>query len=137
MFLLDTNIVSELRRPRPHGGVLAWLAPIEADDLFISAITMGEIQTGIERTRAREPAKAEALEAWADDIALTYQVIPIDAAVIRQWARLRRGRRDENFEDNILGVTARLHRLVLVTRNIKDFGDFDVEIVNPFQFSGA
>jgi predicted nucleic acid-binding protein len=137
MYLLDTNIVSELRRPRPHGAVLAWLAPIEAEELFISAITMGEIQTGIERTRARDLAKAEALEAWADEVVLTYQVIPIDAAIIREWARLRRGRRDDNFEDNILGITAMLHRLVLVTRNIKDFGDFDVEIVNPFQFSGA
>jgi predicted nucleic acid-binding protein len=137
MYLLDTNVVSELRRPRPDGAVLAWLASVKPAKLCLSVVTLGEIQTGAERVRLQDPAKAQEIEAWADTALGAFEVLPIDAAIIRQWARLRRGRRDENFEDNILGVTAVLHRLVLVTRNVRDFGDFDVEIVNPLQFSGA
>jgi predicted nucleic acid-binding protein len=137
MYLLDTNVVSELRRPRPDGAVLAWLASVKPAKLCLSVVTLGEIQTGAERVRLQDPAKAQEIEAWADTALGAFEVLPIDAAIIRQWARLRRGRRDENFEDNILGVTAVLHRLVLVTRNVRDFDDFDVEIVNPLQFSGA
>jgi predicted nucleic acid-binding protein len=136
MYLLDTNVVSELRRPRPHGAVLAWLAAVKPAKLCLSVVTLGEIQTGAERVRLQNPAKAQEIEAWADTALRAFEILPIDAAIIRQWARLRRGRRDENFEDNILGITALLHRLVLVTRNVRDFGEFDVEIVNPFQFSG-
>jgi predicted nucleic acid-binding protein len=123
MYLLDTNVVSELRRPRPDGAVLAWLASVKPAKLCLSVVTLGEIQTGAERVRLQDPAKAQEIEAWADTALGAFEVLPIDAAIIRQWARLRRGRRDENFEDNILGVTAVLHRLVLVTRNVRDFGD--------------
>jgi predicted nucleic acid-binding protein len=137
MYLLDTNVVSELRRPRPHGGVLSWLESVKPAKLCLSVVTLGEIQVGAERVRAQDPAKAQEIEAWADTALSAFEILPIDAAIIRQWARLRRGRRDDHFEDNILGVTAVLHRLVLVTRNVRDFGEFDIRIVDPFQFSGA
>ena len=68
MYLLDTNVVSELRRPRPHGAVLDWIAGVPAEQLFLSAVTVGEIQAGIEITREQDAAKAEELEAWLDKV---------------------------------------------------------------------
>jgi len=134
VYLLDTNVISELRKPRPHGAVLAWLASVRPAKLCLSVVTLGEIQAGVERVRPTDPAKARELEAWADTALSAFEILPIDAAIIRQWARHKRGKRDENFEDNIIGITALLHRLVLVTRNTKDFQDFKIEVVNPFQF---
>jgi len=135
MYLLDTNIVSELRRPRPHGAVLAWLDTIDAGDLFLSAMTMGEIQKGIERTRPQDPAKAEALEEWADEIVSTYQVIPIDSATIRLGTKLMHRRSEHEFADMMIAATAIVHGLILATRNIKDFKNLGLQIFNPFEFS--
>src|SRR3954447_23947155 len=88
LFLLDTNIVSELRRPRPHGAVLAWLRSIDDADLHLSVVTLGEIQAGIELTREQNPIKAAEIEAWADQVAATYNVLPMDGRTFRLWARL-------------------------------------------------
>ena len=121
MYLLDTNVISELRRVQPHGAVLSWLASVRPAKLYLSVITLGEIQAGIERTRAHDAAKAHQIEAWTDTALDAFEILPIDAAIIRQWARLEHGRPDENFENTILAVTAMFHRLVLVTRNVKDF----------------
>ena len=74
MYLLDTNVVSELRRPRPHGAVLDWIADVPAEQLFVSAVTIGEIQAGIEITREQDEAKAEELEAWLDKVLVSYGV---------------------------------------------------------------
>jgi hypothetical protein len=68
-FLLDTNVISELRKPRPHGGVVAWIHDLQDEQLFLSAVTMGELQAGIERTRRQDPLKAAAIESWADQVA--------------------------------------------------------------------
>ena len=68
MYLLDTNVVSELRRPRPHGAVLNWIADVPAEQLFVSAVTVGEIQAGIEITREQDVSKAEELEAWLNRV---------------------------------------------------------------------
>ena len=81
MYLLDTNVVSELRRPRPHGAVLEWIANIPAEHLFISAVTVGEIQAGIEITRDQDEAKANELESWLDRVLVSYAVLPMDAAI--------------------------------------------------------
>ena len=80
MYLLDTNVVSELRRPNPHQAVLSWIANIPADQLFLSAFTVGEIQAGIEITREQDGAKAEELEAWLGRVLASYGVLPMDAA---------------------------------------------------------
>src|SRR5438309_10787830 len=77
-YLLDTNVVSELRKPRPHGGVVAWLNNQKEDQLFLSAVTMGELQAGIERTRRQDPSKALDIESWADQLAASYQILPMD-----------------------------------------------------------
>ena len=132
MYLLDTNVVSELRKPRPHGGVVAWIEPIPDRDLFLSALTLGELQSGLERTREQDPARAELLEAWIDQIESSYQIIPLDAAVLREWARLMHHRSDDLIEDAMIAATARIHRLTVVTRNVRDFRSFDVPLLNPF-----
>jgi hypothetical protein len=132
MFLLDTNVVSELRRPRPHGAVVAWLRAAEDRDLHISAVTIGELQAGVEITREQDAAKAEEISRWIDRVAETYNVLAMDAAVFRTWARLMHRRSDTLMEDAMIAATARVHGLTVVTRNIRDFRHFDVATLNPF-----
>lgn len=132
MYLLDTNVVSELRRPKPHGGVLAWIGAVAETDLYLSAVTVGEIQAGIELTREQDAAKAEELSAWLDQVALAYSVLPLDARCCREWARLMHRRSDTLIEDAMIAATARVHHLTVVTRNVADFKGFGVEVLNPF-----
>jgi len=132
MYLLDTNIVSELRKPRPHGGVLAWLESVDAPALHLSAVTLGEIQAGIEITRRQDAAKAAQIEAWLDAVAGTYNVLPMDGTTFRTWARLMHGRSDTLYEDAMIAATAAVHHLTVVTRNVADFAAFGVPLLNPF-----
>ncbi|HEX3986448.1 MAG TPA: type II toxin-antitoxin system VapC family toxin [Acidobacteriaceae bacterium] len=132
MYLLDTNVVSELRKPRPHGGVLAWIDPISDRDLFLSALTLGELQAGVERTRLQDPPKAALLDAWIDQIEGSCQIISLHAPILREWARLMHRRSDDLIEDAMIAATARIHHLTVVTRNIRDFRIFDVPLLNPF-----
>jgi len=133
MFLLDTNIVSELRKPKPHGGVLAWLEDADESQLFLSAMTIAEIQRGIERTREQDAPKAAQLDEWLNDLPTHFQVLSADVAVMRQWARLRHRRSDTAFEDALIASTAQVHRLTVVTRNVADFAPFGVPLLNPFE----
>jgi toxin FitB len=132
MYLLDTNVVSELRRQRPHGAVVAWLRSLDQRELFISAVTLGELQAGIEVTRERDAAKAAEIEAWVDRISETWNILPMDAATFRMWAKLMHRRSDDLIEDAMIAATARVHGLRVVTRNVKDFRDFDVSVLNPY-----
>ena len=132
-YLLDTNVVSELRKPRPHGGVVAWLSSQEEEQLFLSAVTMGELQAGIEKTRHRDPAKAIAIEDWADQLAGTYQILPMDTPCSREWGRIMDRKPDKLIEDAMIAATARVHRLIVATRNEGDFRQLDVRILNPFK----
>jgi hypothetical protein len=132
MYLLDTNVISELRRPRPHGAVLAWLAPIADSELFLSAVTLGEIQAGIELTRDQDAAKADEIEQWACLVAASYNVLPMDAETFRLWARLMHRSSDTLYEDAMIAATARQHSLTVVTRNVGDFAGFGVPVFNPF-----
>ena len=132
MYLLDTNVVSELRRARPHGAVLAWLRSVDERDLRLSAVTVGEIQAGIELTREQDPRKARDIEAWLDDISATLQVLPMEAAAFRPWARLMHRRSDTLLEDAMIAAIAHVNGLVVVTRNTADFQGFGVPLMDPF-----
>ena len=132
MYLLDTNVVSELRRPRPHGAVLAWLQAVDDAQLFISAVTLGEIQAGIELTREQNTDKASEIEAWLDQVAAAYNVLPLDAAAFREWARLMHRRSDTLYEDAMIAATARVHGLTVVSRNVADFKALGMEAIDPF-----
>ncbi len=132
MYLLDTNVVSELRKPRPHGAVLAWLQSVADADLYLSAVTLGEIQAGIELTREQNASKAAEIEAWADMVANAYNVLPMDANTFRVWARLLHRKSDTLYEDAMIAATATVHALTVVTRNVRDFTDFGVKLLNPF-----
>ena len=132
MYLLDTNVVSELRKTKPHGAVLAWLQTVPDDQLFISALTLGELQAGAERTRKQDQEKAEIIEGWIDQIAEAYEVIPMDANMFREWARLMDGRSDQLLEDAMIAATARVRGLIVATRNVRDFRGLAVEVLNPF-----
>ena len=124
--------MSELRRPRPHGGVLAWLRGVADTDLFVSAITLGELQAGVEITREQDAVKAAAIERWVDRVAETSQVLAIDARVCRAWAQLMHRRSDDLIEDAMIAATAQVHDLTVVTRNVRDFAVFRVGTLNPF-----
>jgi predicted nucleic acid-binding protein len=132
-YLLDTNVVSELRKNRPHGAVAGWVSRLREDQIHISAVTLGELQAGIERTRAQDAIKAQEIENWVDRLQETYQVLPTDAACFRQWARLMHGKSDYLIEDAMIAATARMHGLTVATRNERDFRPFGVPVLNPFQ----
>lgn len=133
VYLLDTNIVSELRKPRPNPKVVAWLQDIEDSQLHLSAVTIGEIQAAIEVTRAQNPTKAGELEAWADQVADSYNVLAMDAACFRRWAKLMHRQSSTVYEDAMIAATALVHDLTVVTRNVRDFSRFDVRLLNPFE----
>lgn len=137
MYLLDTNVVSELRRAKPHGAVLAWLEAADEASLFVSAVTIGEIQAGIEKTRESDPAKAAEIERWLEQLTLSSNVLPMDAAAFREWGRLTHRKSDTLLEDAMIAATARLHKLVVVTRNVADFKALAVKTLDPFRSGSA
>ena len=133
MYLLDTNVVSDLRKPRPHGAVVAWLQSAADAELHLSAVTLGEIQAGIELTREQDAAKASAIETWANLLAASYNILPMDGETCRAWARLMHRKPNTLYEDAMIAATATVHKLTVVTRNITDFAHFNVSLLNPFQ----
>jgi len=132
MYLLDTNIVSELRRIRPNPAVVAWIETVDDANLHLCAVTIGEIQAGIELTREQDPEKAAALQRWADHVAATHNVLPMDAAAFRIWGKLIHRQSDTVIEDAMIAACALAHRLTVVTRNVRDFERFGVPLQNPF-----
>ncbi len=132
MYLLDTNVVSELRKTKPHGAVLAWIQSVQSQSLHLSAVVIGEIQAGVELTRKNDPAKALEIEAWLDGLQASFSVLAADAAVYRCWAKLTHRTPGHHDQDAMIAATALVHSLTVVTRNTKDFKTFGVELLNPF-----
>jgi predicted nucleic acid-binding protein len=133
VYLIDTNVVSELRRRRPHQAVVAWLEQAPDQTLHLSAVTLGELQASVEITRAQDPPKAAEIEAWIDQVAEAWNVLPMTAAIFRCRARLMHGRQDHPLEDAIIAATAVVHDLTVVTRNLRDFKPFGVRTFDPFR----
>ncbi|MGA7754826.1 MAG: type II toxin-antitoxin system VapC family toxin [Candidatus Sulfotelmatobacter sp.] len=134
-YLFDTNVVSELRKPKPHGAVVAWVKTLRPEQIFLSAVTIGEIQAGVELTRKTNAEKAREIEAWLTMVEASFTALPMDSACFREWARLMAGKSTPLMEDAMIAATARIHSLDVATRNVRDFRQFEVGAFNPFQFS--
>lgn len=132
-YLLDTCLISELRRPTCNPGVAAWMSGIEADELFLSVITLGEIRRGIELHRAKDPKTAGALERWLLGLESHYtdRILSITAAVADHWGRLSL-HQPLPVSDGLIAATALEHKLTVVTRNLADFQRSGVNTLNPF-----
>lgn len=135
MYLLDTNVISELRKAKPHGAVLAWFHAVRPEEIAIPAVVIGEIQDGAEITRKQDHMKATEIEAWLDYIMTNFSVLPMDGRMFREWARIMAGKPDELSGDAMIAATARVLRLIVATRNVKDFKPFNVEVFNPFGYT--
>lgn len=132
-FLLDTNTVSEIRRGRDPQ-VRAWARDVEDADLYLSALTLGEIRKGIEGLRDRDPAQADVFAVWLSELhgRFTERILPIDAQVADEWGRLN-AVRTRSTVDSLIAATARIHQLTVVTRNVSDFDGCDVPLLSPWQ----
>lgn len=142
-YLLDTNVLSEVGKPvlsdvdnprRPHGGVLAWFTAHHEDGFGIPVIALFEMQMGVEKLRPKDPVRAAQFEFWITRLEGGSAVIPFDSAASRETARLLRGLKSDKLPDAMIAAMARVHGLIVATRNTRDFADFDVELENPFLF---
>ena len=134
MYLLDTNVVSEFRKPQPHIVAVRWLEATPAAQLYLSAVTIGEIQAGIEIARENDPAKAADIEVWLDAVRSTYRVLSVDADAFQEWARMMYGKSQTLILDALIAAVAIVHSLTVVTRNVRDFKNFGVPILDPFKY---
>jgi predicted nucleic acid-binding protein len=135
MFLLDTVVLSELRKPprQRDQNLVRWIGEVPSQDLFISVLTVGEIERGIERQRQVDPSFAENLATWLDVVLRTYQsrILPVDIAIARRWGRLSHRIGNKGL-DLAIAATALEHGLTVATRNVSDFEPTGVSVFNPF-----
>jgi hypothetical protein len=132
-YLLDTNVVSELRRREPDARVLDWYATVPSAQLFLSVLTIGEIRLGIERLRRKDPVQADALDRWLRGLRGSFadHVVDIDQETAQEWGRLN-APDPLPVIDGLLAATARVRGWTLVTRNVADLAGSGVTLLNPF-----
>jgi predicted nucleic acid-binding protein len=136
MYLIDTDLISELRKGRRcNPRVSLWYKRIRDDELFLSVLVIGEIRQGIERLRTRNPHQARVLEQWLDELIEGFgeRIVPVDQRVAQTWGRLT-ARGSFPVIDALLAATAEAHGLTLVTRNVKDVQRSGARCLNPFEF---
>ena len=133
-YLLDTNVVSELRRSHPDPAAVQWFDGIGRADLLLSVLTIGEIHQGVVRLARRDPDQARVLADWLTALERGYadRILPVTATVARRWAELNAVRRLPVI-DSLLAATAIEHDAVLVTGNVRDLDGVDVRMINPFE----
>ena len=133
MILLDTVVLSELRKNKPNAGVLDYLTAQAADTVFLSAMTIGEIEAGIEKQKSASPAFAEELSQWLSLMELQFAqfILPVTPAIAKLWGRLCVQTGNKGI-DNLIAATALVHNLTVVTRNVKDFEAAGARVFNPF-----
>ena len=133
MYLIDTVVLSELRKPQRDARLTAWVARQRTTDLFVSVITIGEIERGISRQRATDPDFAAALAAWLDRVLALYgeRVLPLDLQIARRWGQLSAALGNDSA-DLMISATALEHGLTVATRNVTDFEPTGVATLNPF-----
>jgi len=133
-FLVDTNVVSELRKgPRANGRVRDWFASVDASALYLSVLVVGELRQGVERLRRRDAAAAARVDRWLHELVDGYadRILDVDVAVAERWGRLNVPD-PISAMDGLLAATALVHSLTLVTRNVRDVGRTGVRHVDPF-----
>ena len=134
-YLLDTNVLSELRRKTPHPSVVAWVSSRPASTLYLSVLTLGELRKGVESVA--DPSRRLALMDWLETDLPSFfagRILAVDAQVSDRWGRLLAlAGRPLPAIDSLLGATASLHGLRMVTRNARDFASLGVEVVNPWE----
>lgn len=133
-YLLDTCVLSELRKPKTDPGVTAWMAGLQPEEAFLSVLTLGEIRRGIELRRTRDQVAARALERWLLGLEAHYgdRILPISAAIADRWGRLSPSQ-PLPVTDGLIASTALEHKLTVVTRNTGDFARTGVSLVDPFE----
>ncbi|MDX2144679.1 MAG: type II toxin-antitoxin system VapC family toxin [Rhodospirillaceae bacterium] len=136
MYLIDTNVLSALRASSPNAKVAAWLKSCPPESIFVSVVTLGELQQGVERLKARDPSRASQIEAWIDQVAYTYNFVPMNGDMFRAYARLMHHHGAAFREDAMIAATAITHGLIVATRNVRDFKTLGVKTYNPFDYRG-
>lgn len=133
MYLLDTDVISELRRRRRNRNVVAWISNVSAADLFLSVVTIGEIELGIARQRVRNPSFAKDLADWLEVTLRAYEerILPLTVGIARRWGRLAAQLGNKQL-DLAIAATALEHGLTVVTRNVSDFEPTGVTVLDPF-----
>ena len=136
-YLLDTNVVSEIRRKAPHPSVIRWFSSIPESELFLSVLVIGEIRRGIERLARRDSAQAEVFERWLNQLITVYEdrIVPITADVADAWGRLNVPD-PVPVVDGLLAATALVRGWTLVTRNTADVASTGVRLFDPFKAAG-
>ena len=132
-FLLDTNVISEIRKPRPDRQVRRWFREVPGVDLYLSVLVVGEIRQGVERRRRHDTEAASVLDRWLRDLRRSFadRVLPVSAEVADRWGRLNVPDPVPTV-DGLLAATALVHDLVLVTRNVVDVARTGVVVLDPF-----
>ena len=132
-FVLDTNVVSEVRKARPHHRVRSWFGSVDAADLYLSVLVVGEIVQGVERLRRRDPDQARVYDEWLVQLRtdFAHRILPVDVAVAEEWGRMT-ARDPLPVIDGLLAATAKVRGWTLVTRNIKDVDRSGVMFIDPF-----